>query len=1081
MLRWETSYAWSGFRLNPNGKSQLNGLSTMSRIIRTSCFCAFYCNVVLAADPASIPEVVSASGIKGGLIVHVGCGDGQLTAALRFDERYVVQGLDSDIGNVEKARRHIRLLGLCGQVTARKFDGRRLPYVDNLVNLIVADDLGDVPMAEVLRVLSPKGIAYVRSSGRWEKTVKPRPREMDQWTHWLHGADGNAVSQDELLGPPRRIQWTAAPLWSRNHHWVPSVSMMVSANGRLFYILDEGPIGVGGPEPNLDRWFLVARDAFNGVLLWKRPMPRWGWSQWTTKWYGRFNQPHQLAKRLVARGETVYVTLDYGGPLVAVDAASGETTKIYDRTEGADEVLLYGDLIVLACDIGSPSIEKDARRGEKTPPVEKRVCVLDAESGRILWEKKSFMGVHSYSGSPAGRLELVAADDKLALLDNEHVIGLDLLSGEELWRFPRPKSSSRSGSKANERCVLLHAGETVLYGQPDSFDVGYHSFPGHLYAISAQGGALLWKHRFGGWAHQLLPEAFVIDDLVWVHKHVDVELAGKHGEKTGAQKWPVDQPKLPYAVLGIDIRSGVVEREISTREIFNIGHHHRCYRGTATKRFLLTARRGIEFTDLDSGGVDRNNWSRSGCLFGGIPGNGLLYVTPHPCSCYINAQLSGFFALAPSRPGASAEQPDGPPASPRDLIERGPAFGTKPQIAANSSADWPTYCHDNQRSGHSETHVPSELSELWKAEIGGKLSALTIADGRVFASAIDAHRIEALDARSGGRLWSCAAAARVDSPPTIYEGFTLFGCRDGWVYCLRAEDGRLVWRRRLAPDDRQVGAFGQVESIWPVHGSVLVQDAVVYATAGRSSYLDHGILAYAIDFETGEIIEQKRLYSLSPQSGKMPREAYEHRVVAQKMEGHLSDILTGNAESIQMRGQPLFGTLERSSRHYHPKTGFLDDSWFDRVGTRYRRLKTPSQLIVFDHDKVIGMTTYENPGKGSYVIPGTGKYLLTGASQKERRSIWSRNVAVRVRSMVLADDTLFAAGLPDVVPADDPFANFEGRGGGVLTAVSSADGQETGVYRLQSPPVYNGMAAAAGKLYIATTDGHVLCMGSPVR
>ena len=41
-------------------------------------------------------DILDAASIKGGLIVHVGCGDGKLTAALRANDSYIVRGLDAD-------------------------------------------------------------------------------------------------------------------------------------------------------------------------------------------------------------------------------------------------------------------------------------------------------------------------------------------------------------------------------------------------------------------------------------------------------------------------------------------------------------------------------------------------------------------------------------------------------------------------------------------------------------------------------------------------------------------------------------------------------------------------------------------------------------------------------------------------------------------------------------------------------------------------------------------------------------------------------------------------------------------------
>jgi 2-polyprenyl-3-methyl-5-hydroxy-6-metoxy-1,4-benzoquinol methylase len=55
-------------------------------------------------------DILETAGIQGGLIVHVGCGDGRLTAALRADDRCIVHGLDADTKNVEAARKHIQSL-----------------------------------------------------------------------------------------------------------------------------------------------------------------------------------------------------------------------------------------------------------------------------------------------------------------------------------------------------------------------------------------------------------------------------------------------------------------------------------------------------------------------------------------------------------------------------------------------------------------------------------------------------------------------------------------------------------------------------------------------------------------------------------------------------------------------------------------------------------------------------------------------------------------------------------------------------------------------------------------------------------
>ena len=126
-------------------------------------------------------QILDSTDLKGGLIVHIGCGDGKLTAALRANSSYVIHGLDSDPRNIAAARKHIQALGQYGNVFVELWSGDRLPYIDNSVNLVVSENLGGVSDAEVMRVLCPNGVAYTREDGKWTKTVKPWPQEIEHY------------------------------------------------------------------------------------------------------------------------------------------------------------------------------------------------------------------------------------------------------------------------------------------------------------------------------------------------------------------------------------------------------------------------------------------------------------------------------------------------------------------------------------------------------------------------------------------------------------------------------------------------------------------------------------------------------------------------------------------------------------------------------------------------------------------------------------------------------------------------------------------------------------------------------------
>jgi outer membrane protein assembly factor BamB len=99
---------------------------------------------------------------------------------------------------------------------------------------------------------------------------------------------------------------------------------------------------------------------------------------------------------------------------------------------------------------------------------------------------------------------------------------------------------------------------------------------------------------------------------------------------------------------------------------------------------------------------------------------------------------------------------------------------------------------------------------------------------------------------------------------------------------------------------------------------------------------------------------------------------------------------------------------------------------------------------------------------------------------------------IQVRALVLADDTLFIAGPPDIVDEEAAFFALSdkdvlaqlarqsellhGKDGARLWAVSAKTGKKLSEYRLDSLPVWDGMVAANGKLYLTTMDGKIACL-----
>jgi len=1081
------------------------------------------------AQQAPQPNALAAkltedAGCRGGLVVHLGCGDGILTAALRSADSYLVHGLDVDSEKVEKARAHIRSLGVYGPVSVDAFDGKSLPYADNLVNLLVVEDRTDVSMAEVMRVLAPGGRACILADGRWTQEVKPWPAEIDQWTHHLHDAGGNAVAADSVVGPPRHLQWTAGPRWARSHGWTPSVSAMVSAGGRLFSICDESLPCVDATVP--DQWALVARDAFSGVLLWKRPIARWGSRNYsgtpdtgagvTT---GRFTMPPQVGKRLVAVDDTVYVTLGFDAPVTALDAATGQVRRVYAETARADEIL---------CTDGRLVVSLNEPRTSEERATEKHVCAVDPETGRVLWKKGTFTGIWTTQGQdPFGRLELAAGDGQVFLLTEESVASLDLDSGETLWRIDRPaipedavQKIGFAGMYEYRLTVMVYHDGVLLLAQPEpNTHHTYHTMPGTLHAFDAKSGRPMWKHAYGGWGHCTPPDVFVVGEVVWTHVNAETEFGSVWGSGYKAK----DSSIVDYRIQALDLRTGELRKELPTKEIFNVGHHHRCYRNKITERFLMASRRGVEFVDLETGENYQNHWVRSGCLLGNLPCNGLLYVAPHPCGCYIEAKLTGFNALAAERDEGIGARDEGRgdrdegigvrdegrgkrDEGDRDVrLQRGPAYGAlaprpsplapRPSLLAPPPFDWPTYRHDGLRSGATKASVGAELAPLWTAELGGRPSGVVVAEDKVFVADVDAHTVHALDADDGNRAWQYTAGARVDSPPTIYRGLAMFGSADGRVYCLRASDGALAWRFQAAPGQRRVIAFDQLESAWPVSGSVLVHDDKCWLAAGRSSYLDGGIRLFALDPPTGRVAWQRTVYSPDPETGKMPPEPS-----ANLMPGLLADIPATDGANVFIRQMNVTSADEPARRsHLFTTGGYLDPSWFNRTFWKVAGVQT-SGVMVLAGDLVYGVEIYESRSRETVFRPGGEGYRLTCYSLREsadpppgnqakpkqkagpgQKVIWERRVPIRITALVRTADKLFAAGSPDVVDPADPHGAWEGRKGGVLAVFDAASGEPLAEVKLAAPPVWDGMAATAGHLFIATMDGRVVCFSDRKR
>jgi hypothetical protein len=305
-----------------------------------------------------------------------------------------------------------------------------------------------------------------------------------------------------------------------------------------------------------------------------------------------------------------------------------------------------------------------------------------------------------------------------------------------------------------------------------------------------------------------------------------------------------------------------------------------------------------------------------------------------------------------------------------------------------------------------------------------------------------------------------------------------------------------------------VVAFGQLESAWPAQGSVLLRDGAIYCAAGRSSYLDGGIWLCRLDLKTGQKLAQQCVSSPDPRTGEQPGEP-----VPYEMPGALPDVLSCDGELVYMRHlafDPQDLTPRKAPRHLYSPAGFLHDDWWHRtywiygehfysgyIGWYFAGRETAAgRLLVMDDPAIYGFgykpdlyratrqTRYHLFAIDRRALPpqpptdyarANRDYPLRSEGKFYVRPKWSSDVPQLARAMVLSGDTLLLAGPP--ADALESKAVHDGAQGAILCAVSAGDGKTLAEYRLDALPVFDGLAAAQGRLYLSLRDGRLLCLG----
>lgn len=114
------------------------------------------------------------AGSTEGLVVHLGCGDGRVTAALAHQGFDNLQALDAEAAAIQSTRRLLSEKGVAGRVKLRHLATDRLPYDDGEVRLIVVHNAHLTEPDEIMRVLQGGGTLLVKKRPTMGPVVSPQ-------------------------------------------------------------------------------------------------------------------------------------------------------------------------------------------------------------------------------------------------------------------------------------------------------------------------------------------------------------------------------------------------------------------------------------------------------------------------------------------------------------------------------------------------------------------------------------------------------------------------------------------------------------------------------------------------------------------------------------------------------------------------------------------------------------------------------------------------------------------------------------------------------------------------------------------
>ncbi len=153
-------------------------------------------------------------------------------------------------------------------------------------------------------------------------------------------------------------------------------------------------------------------------------------------------------------------------------------------------------------------------------------------------------------------------------------------------------------------------------------------------------------------------------------------------------------------------------------------------------------------------------------------------------------------------------------------------------IFEHQNYDWSMWRYDANRSASSPQELPDNLHLQWVIEYPqlkqawedplnqdlmqfDKVYEPIVLGKTLIVGSSASDRLTAIDTDTGKEKWVFYVDGPIRFPPVGYKDKVYFTSDDGYLYCLKVRNGKLIWKFRGGPTDRKILGNERLISTWP--------------------------------------------------------------------------------------------------------------------------------------------------------------------------------------------------------------------------------------------------------------------------